>query len=109
MVLGSEGQPLDVGRTKRLVTPALLAALWARDKGCTYPGCGRPPQWSDAHQSAHVAHAATQLSASAARCLASGDAPSIQSMFSGDTQGKHENVEKHVVATNTTLILQTRP
>ena len=53
MVLGSQGQPLDVGRTKRLVTPALLAALWARDKGCTYPGCGRPPQWSDAH---HVRH-----------------------------------------------------
>ena len=27
MVLGSKSQPLDVGRTKRLVTPALLAAL----------------------------------------------------------------------------------
>ncbi|NMM22402.1 MAG: DUF222 domain-containing protein [Phycicoccus sp.] len=53
MVLGSESQPLDVGRTKRLVTPALLAALWARDKGCTFPGCGRPPQWTDAH---HVKH-----------------------------------------------------
>jgi hypothetical protein len=53
MVLGSKGQPLDVGRTKRLVTPALLAALWARDKACTYPGCGRPPQWTDAH---HVQH-----------------------------------------------------
>ena len=37
MVLGSKSQPLDVGRTKRLVTPALLAALWARDKGCTFP------------------------------------------------------------------------
>jgi len=55
MVLGSQSQPLDVGRTKRLVTPALLAALWARDKGCTYPGCGRPPQWSEAH---HVQHCA---------------------------------------------------
>jgi hypothetical protein len=53
MVLGSQSQPLDVGRTKRLVTPALLAALWARDKACTYPGCGRPPQWTDAH---HVKH-----------------------------------------------------
>jgi Domain of unknown function (DUF222) len=42
MVLGSKSQPLDVGRTKRLVTPALLAALWSRDKGCTFPGCGRP-------------------------------------------------------------------
>ena len=53
IVLGSQSQPLDVGRTKRLVTPALLAALWARDKGCTYPGCGRPPQWSDAHHLRH--------------------------------------------------------
>jgi len=53
MVLGSQGQPLDVGRTKRLVTPALLAALWTRDRRCTYPGCGRPPQWCDAH---HVRH-----------------------------------------------------
>ena len=53
MVLGSQSQPLDVGRTKRLVTPALLAALWARDKACTYPGCGRPPHWCDAH---HVQH-----------------------------------------------------
>ena len=53
IVLGSEGQPLDVGRTKRLVTPALLAALWVRDKTCTFPGCGRPPNWCDSH---HVRH-----------------------------------------------------
>jgi len=53
MVLGSEGQPLDVGRTKRLVTPALLAALWVRDKACTFPHCGRPPNWCDSH---HVRH-----------------------------------------------------
>jgi hypothetical protein len=59
MVLGSQGQPLDVGRTKRLVTPALLAALWARDKGCTYPGCGRPPQWSYAHHVRHWADGGT--------------------------------------------------
>ena len=53
MVLGSQGQPLDAGRTKRLVTPGLLAALWARDKGCTFTGCARPPPWCDAH---HVQH-----------------------------------------------------
>jgi hypothetical protein len=53
MVLGSKSQPLDVGRTKRLVTPAQLAALYVRDKGCTFPGCGRPPQWTNAH---HVKH-----------------------------------------------------
>ena len=55
MVLGSRGQPLDVGRAKRLVTPSLLAALWVRDKGCTFPGCGRPPQWCDAHHNKHWA------------------------------------------------------
>ena len=59
IVLGSQSQPLDVGRTKRLVTPALLAALWARDKGCTYPGCGRPPQWCDAHHLKHWADGGT--------------------------------------------------
>ena len=53
VVLGSKGQPLDVGRLKRLVTQSMQAALWIRDKGCTFPGCGRPPQWCDAH---HVIH-----------------------------------------------------
>jgi hypothetical protein len=53
VVLGSEGQPLDVGRSKRLVTPTLLAALWVRDKRCTFPHCGRPPAWCDSH---HVRH-----------------------------------------------------
>jgi hypothetical protein len=53
MVLGSQDEPLDVGRTKRLVTPAMLAALWVRDKRCTFPGCGRPPLWCEAH---HVVH-----------------------------------------------------
>ena len=40
MILGSQSQPLDVGRTKRLVTPALLAALWARDKAAPSPAAG---------------------------------------------------------------------
>jgi len=53
MVLGAQSQPLDVGRTKRLVTPALLAAMWARDKGCTYPACTRPPPWCEAHHLKH--------------------------------------------------------
>jgi hypothetical protein len=53
VVLGGQGQPLDVGRTRRLVTSGLLAALWVRDRACTYPGCGRPPLWCDAH---HVQH-----------------------------------------------------
>jgi hypothetical protein len=56
IVLGSQGQPVDVGRTKRLVTPSLLAALWVRDKTCTFPECGRPPNWCDAHHITHWAN-----------------------------------------------------
>src|SRR6478672_2558218 len=55
MVLGGDGQPLDVGRSRRLVTPAILAALWVRDRGCTFAGCGRPPGWCDAHHLRHWA------------------------------------------------------
>ena len=52
-VLGTSGEVLDVGRTKRLVTQGMLHALWLRDGGCTFPGCGRPPHWCQAH---HVWH-----------------------------------------------------
>ena len=53
VVLGGESEPLDVGRAKRLVSGGLLSALWVRDKGCTFPGCSRPPGWCHAH---HVRH-----------------------------------------------------
>ncbi len=52
MVLGSQSEPLDVGRAKRLFTGGLRTAIAHRDKGCTYPGCHRPPDWCDAH---HIA------------------------------------------------------
>lgn len=48
-VLGSPGQPLDVGRAKRLVTDPIRTALTLRDRGCTFPGCTRPPRHCDAH------------------------------------------------------------
>ena len=53
VVLGPESQPLDVGRRTRLIPPAVRTALVVRDRGCTYPGCDRGPQWTDAH---HVQH-----------------------------------------------------
>lgn len=43
------GAPLDVGRERRLVTPAIRKALQIRDRGCAFPGCGRPVGWTDAH------------------------------------------------------------
>ena len=48
-VLGTRSELLDVGRRKRLVTPAIRLAAWLRDTGCTYPGCTVPAQWCDAH------------------------------------------------------------
>lgn len=52
-VLGTQGEPLDVGRRHRLVTPAIRTALVLRDKGCSFPGCTVPAAWTDAH---HVTH-----------------------------------------------------
>ena len=53
MVLGSQSQPLDVGREHRLATPAQVRALRQRDKGCSFPGCDRPPSWCQAHHLRH--------------------------------------------------------
>jgi hypothetical protein len=49
MVLNGHGVPLDVGRTRRLVTGGLRRALMARDRGCCFPGCDRDTRWTDAH------------------------------------------------------------
>ena len=48
-VLGGAGQPLDVGRSRRLITGTLRKALVLRDRGCAFPDCDRPPCWCDAH------------------------------------------------------------
>ncbi|MGW6282156.1 DUF222 domain-containing protein, partial [Kribbella sp. NPDC055071] len=47
LVIGSTSEPLDVGRSQRLVTRAMRRALNARDKGCVI--CGAPPIHCDAH------------------------------------------------------------
>jgi hypothetical protein len=52
-VLGTTSQPLDLGRQSRLAAGPLRRALVLRDKGCSFPGCDRPPRWTDAH---HVLH-----------------------------------------------------
>ncbi len=51
--LGTDGEVLDVGRTARLITPALWRALVARDRHCAFPGCTRPPVMCHAH---HIVH-----------------------------------------------------
>jgi hypothetical protein len=49
MVLGTDGEVLDVGRTRRLVTAPLWRALVERDRQCAFPGCTRPPVMCHAH------------------------------------------------------------
>jgi hypothetical protein len=41
VVEDANGNPLDVGRKQRTVSTALRRALYARDRGCTFPGCHR--------------------------------------------------------------------
>ena len=42
IVFGADGHVLDYGRTRRLFTKALAAAIGARDRQCTQPGCHLP-------------------------------------------------------------------
>lgn len=48
-VLGAASEILDVGRTQRLVTPAIRKALSLRDGGCVFPGCTAPDSACEAH------------------------------------------------------------
>lgn len=49
IVFGPHGEPLDVGRAARTATPAIRAAVIARDRLCTFPGCDKPASWSEVH------------------------------------------------------------
>ena len=70
-VLGSSGEVLDQGTVVRLFTPAQSRHLWLRDGGCTFPGCSRPPQWTDAHHLVHWADGGpTDLGNAALLCRA---------------------------------------
>ena len=53
MVLGSRGELLDQGMAERLFNRAQIRHLWIRDRGCTFPGCSKPAQWTDAHHLIH--------------------------------------------------------
>jgi hypothetical protein len=52
-VLGTQGEVLDVGRTRRLVSLAIWLALALRDRHCAFPHCTRPPVMCHAH---HIVH-----------------------------------------------------
>ena len=48
-VLDGKGLPVDLGRAKRLFTPAQRKALLIRDRTCRAEGCDVPGTWCDAH------------------------------------------------------------
>ncbi len=48
-VLGGESQVLDLGRTRRLFSPAQRKAMAVRDVTCRAEGCDIPAAWCEAH------------------------------------------------------------
>jgi hypothetical protein len=52
VLLDSESVVIDVGRSKRMISAPAMRALKARDGGCRWPGCDRPPKWTQGH---HIA------------------------------------------------------
>ena len=49
MVFNGKSLPVDMGRAKRLFTPAQRIAIANRDLGCVTPGCEAPPGWCEGH------------------------------------------------------------
>ncbi|MFC6449209.1 HNH endonuclease [Cellulomonas gelida] len=49
VVMSAQGVPLDVGRTRRMFTPAQRRAVVARDRVCAWNGCGVPPGYCQVH------------------------------------------------------------
>src|SRR6202049_3723753 len=50
---GAASHQVEAGRTRQAISPAKKRALAARDKGCRFQGCDRPPAWTDGH---HIIH-----------------------------------------------------
>ncbi|MGY1835390.1 DUF222 domain-containing protein, partial [Blastococcus sp. SYSU DS0510] len=69
IVIGPEGQPLDVGRAHRVVPRHLRRAVEARDGHCVFTGCHAPTHWCDVHHVVHWADGGdTSLENSALLC-----------------------------------------
>lgn len=49
IVIDRQGAVLDLGREQRFYNRAQRRALATRDGGCRWPGCERPPSWTEAH------------------------------------------------------------
>ena len=52
-VYGTDSEMLDFGRRTRTISPGLRHFIVARDGGCVFPGCGRPPSYTEVHHREH--------------------------------------------------------
>jgi len=55
-ITGKGELDVEISRATRTIAPSTRRALAARDQGCVAAGCGRPPQWTDAHHVKHWVH-----------------------------------------------------
>jgi len=56
LVHAPDSRILDHGRAVRTISPAMKRALTARDQHCRFPGCQRPPWWTEGHHIHHWKH-----------------------------------------------------
>ena len=56
LVLGGRGQPLHLGRARRLFNDAQRLAMGVRDGRCRARGCTIPAAWTEAHHRDHWCH-----------------------------------------------------
>ena len=69
IVIGPESQPMEMGRTHRVVPPHLRRATEARDRHCVFTGCDNPSWWCDVHHLLHwIDGGETSLENSALLC-----------------------------------------
>jgi hypothetical protein len=48
-VLGMNSEPMDLGRSKRFITPGQRCRLVMRDRGCAFPGCNKHAKHTEGH------------------------------------------------------------
>jgi len=49
LLQNAKGAVLAEGRSRRTTTRAQTLALVARDRGCSFPDCDKPPEWTQRH------------------------------------------------------------
>jgi hypothetical protein len=53
LTVDGDGVPLRLGRSARVVPPALRRVIEIRDRHCTFAGCSAPAMWCQAHHMVH--------------------------------------------------------